>query len=140
MVTDQPQDSFPAKVCNFLYVRFKEFNGDMNKGLVFIPCELIDDNGKTLKKYVLQHAANWKATNSSTGLKTLVSSLAHLLIELLLVTLVKKLKHYANSLVTRIMLLTQVKSSTLGLSKVLLNLKRNFHSLRLVLRLSLLQM
>ena len=60
MITNQPQDSFPAKVCNFLYVRFKEFNGDMNKGLVFIPCELIDDNGKTLKKYVLQHAANWK--------------------------------------------------------------------------------
>ena len=23
MITDQPQDSFPAKVCNFLYVRFK---------------------------------------------------------------------------------------------------------------------
>ncbi len=60
MVTDAPQDSFPAKVANFLYIRFKEFNGDMSKGLVFIPCELIDDNGKTLKKYVLQHAANWK--------------------------------------------------------------------------------
>ncbi len=59
MITDVPQDSFPAKVCNFLYVRFKEFNGDKSKGLVFIPCELIDDNGKTLKKYVLQHAANW---------------------------------------------------------------------------------
>ncbi len=63
MITSKPQDSFPAKVCNFLYVRFKEFNGDMNKGLVFIPCELIDDNGKTLKKYVLQHAANWKLGN-----------------------------------------------------------------------------
>lgn len=59
MITTEPQDSFPAKVTNFLYVRFKEFNGDKNKGLVFIPCELIDDNGKTLKKYVLQHAKNW---------------------------------------------------------------------------------
>lgn len=59
MVTSEPQDSFPAKVCNFLYVRFKEFNGDKSKGLVFIPCELIDDNGKTLKKYVLKHAENW---------------------------------------------------------------------------------
>lgn len=60
MVTDVPQDSFPAKVCNFLYVRFKEFNGAADKGLVFLPCELIDDNGKMLKKYVLQHAENWK--------------------------------------------------------------------------------
>lgn len=59
MVEGEPQDSFPAKVCNFLNVRFKEFNGDMSKGLIFIPCELIDDNGKTLKKYVLQHAKNW---------------------------------------------------------------------------------
>lgn len=59
MITDEPQDSFPAKVCNFLYLRFKAFNGDMAKGLVFIPCELIDDNGKTLKKYVLKHASNW---------------------------------------------------------------------------------
>lgn len=59
MITTEPQDSFPAKICNFLYVRFTEFKGAMDKGLVFIPCELIDDNGKTLKKYVLQHAANW---------------------------------------------------------------------------------
>lgn len=59
MITSEPQDSFPAKVANFLYVRFKAFNGDKSKGLVFIPCELIDDNGKTLKKYVLQHAKNW---------------------------------------------------------------------------------
>lgn len=60
MVKGKPQDSFPAKVTNFLYTRFKEFNGDKSKGLIFIPCELIDDNGKTLKKYVLKHAENWK--------------------------------------------------------------------------------
>ncbi len=60
MTTTEPQDSFPAKVANFLYLRFKTFGGAMDKGLVFIPCELIDDNGKTLKKYVLKHAENWK--------------------------------------------------------------------------------
>jgi len=58
-VEGKPQNSFPAKVTSFLYERFKAFNGDKDKGLVFIPCELIDDNGKTLKKYVLQHAADW---------------------------------------------------------------------------------
>ncbi len=59
MTDSEPQDSFPAKVTNFLYKRFKAFDGDKSKGLVFIPCELIDDNGKTLKKYVLKHAENW---------------------------------------------------------------------------------
>ena len=59
MVDDKPQNKFPAKVTNFLYKRFKAFNGDKSKGLVFIPCELIDDNGKTLKKYVLQYAKDW---------------------------------------------------------------------------------
>ncbi|MBR1737213.1 MAG: tagaturonate reductase, partial [Firmicutes bacterium] len=59
MVDDKPQNKFPAKVTNFLYKRFKAFNGDKSKGLVFIPCELIDDNGKTLKKYVLRYAKDW---------------------------------------------------------------------------------
>lgn len=59
MVSDKPQNSFPAKVTNFLYERYKAFNGDTSKGLVFIPCELIDNNGATLKKYVLQHASDW---------------------------------------------------------------------------------
>lgn len=56
---EKPQDTFPAKVTNFLYQRFKAFSGDASKGLVFIPCELIDDNGKTLKKYVLKYAEDW---------------------------------------------------------------------------------
>ncbi len=60
MQEDKPQDTFPAKVTNFLYRRFKAFDGDSSKGLVFIPCELIDDNGKTLKKYVLKYAEDWK--------------------------------------------------------------------------------
>ena len=105
MVTDQPQDSFPAKVCNFLYVRFKEFNGDMNKGLVFIPCELIDDNGKTLKKYVLQHAANWKLGDEFINWIENACIFTSTLVDRIVTGyLVKKLKHYANSLVTRIML------------------------------------
>ncbi len=67
MADDKPQDAFPAKVCNFLYKRFKAFDGDASKGLVFIPCELIDDNGKTLKKYVLQYAADWSLGDDFTS-------------------------------------------------------------------------
>jgi tagaturonate reductase len=55
----QPQNSFPGKVAALLYMRYKEFNGDSSKGLIFFACELIDHNGEMLKKYVLQHAEKW---------------------------------------------------------------------------------
>jgi tagaturonate reductase len=57
---DKPQTSFPGKVCALLYRRFKHFGGDSNKGLVFIPCELIDNNGTALREIVLKYAAEWK--------------------------------------------------------------------------------
>jgi len=56
---DKPQASFPGKVAAMLYERYKIFNGDPTKGFVFIPCELIDNNGDNLKEIVLRHAANW---------------------------------------------------------------------------------
>lgn len=59
-ITDKPASSFPAKVTQFLYSRYRFFNGDTTKGLVFIPCELIDKNGDHLKEYVLRHAQEWK--------------------------------------------------------------------------------
>ncbi len=51
--------SFPAKATAFLYERFKKFNGSDEKGMIIIPCELIENNGTTLKRYILQHAADW---------------------------------------------------------------------------------
>lgn len=54
------QISFPAKVAQLLYFRFKKYNAAKDKGLVFLPVELIDDNGYFLKKYVLKHIENWK--------------------------------------------------------------------------------
>lgn len=59
-LNDKPPASFPAKVTQFLYKRFSFFNGAHDKGLVFIPCELIDKNGDHLKEYVLRHAQEWK--------------------------------------------------------------------------------
>lgn len=52
-------ESFPAKVTALLYGRFKRFNGAADKGLVIVPCELIDKNGLTLKQCVLRYAADW---------------------------------------------------------------------------------
>lgn len=57
---DTPPHSFPAKVCAFLYERFRTFNGAADKGLLFLPVELIDNNGAELKRIVLQYAAEWE--------------------------------------------------------------------------------
>lgn len=56
---DRVQDSFPAKVAQLLYFRYKKYAGAEDKGLVFLPVELIDDNGYYLKKYVDQHIEDW---------------------------------------------------------------------------------
>ncbi|WP_237240183.1 tagaturonate reductase [Wocania arenilitoris] len=56
---DAPQESFPGKLTALLYKRFQAFNGAPDKGLIIIPCELIDRNGDNLKKIVLQYACDW---------------------------------------------------------------------------------
>ncbi len=53
------QNTFPAKLAALLYARYNKFNGDESKGLIIIPCELIDRNGDNLKKCVLQYAELW---------------------------------------------------------------------------------
>ncbi|MCH6265935.1 MULTISPECIES: tagaturonate reductase [Neobacillus] len=56
---DRPQKSFPGKLTAFLYHRFQAFNGDNSRGLIIIPCELIEKNGEKLKEMILQYAAAW---------------------------------------------------------------------------------
>lgn len=51
-----PPKSYPAKMTALLYKRFKHFSGDPTKGLCIICCELIENNGSTLREYVLRHA------------------------------------------------------------------------------------
>lgn len=51
-----PPKSYPAKMTALLYKRFKHFGGDPTKGLCIICCELIENNGSTLREYVLRHA------------------------------------------------------------------------------------
>jgi len=55
----KPPVSFPGKLTAYLYHRYKHFHGDSSKGMVMIPCELIDRNGDTLKKVILQLADVW---------------------------------------------------------------------------------
>lgn len=49
-------ETYPGKLTQFLYKRFNDFNGDMTKGLVILPVELIESNGTYLKKYVKELA------------------------------------------------------------------------------------
>ena len=53
--TDKPVKSFPAKLTQLLYARYK---AGLN-GFVIFSCELIDNNGKELEKCVLDYARLW---------------------------------------------------------------------------------
>ena len=50
-----PPASYPAKLTRVLFERYSAGL----KGLTILPCELIDNNGKELKKCVDQHIADW---------------------------------------------------------------------------------
>ena len=52
--------SFPGKLTALLYRRFSVFQGDPGKGLIHLPCELIEQNGQKLKETILQYVALWK--------------------------------------------------------------------------------
>jgi len=56
---DMPPSSFPAKLTLWLYHRYKFFNGDTNKGMLILPCELIENNGDSLKEIILKLCQNW---------------------------------------------------------------------------------
>ncbi|HED23823.1 MAG TPA: tagaturonate reductase [Firmicutes bacterium] len=56
----EPPVSFPGKLALFLYRRYRFFSGDPGKGLVIIPCELIEQNGAVLKEIILRLAREWR--------------------------------------------------------------------------------
>ncbi|HMC01322.1 MAG TPA: tagaturonate reductase [Flavobacteriaceae bacterium] len=55
----QPPNSFPAKLTVLLHERFKYFNGQPDKGLTIIPCELINHNSDKLKEVILKYCTKW---------------------------------------------------------------------------------
>lgn len=59
LLTDAPQKSYPGKLTAWLYHRYQYFQGDSNRGMVIIPCELINKNADKLKEIILKHAINW---------------------------------------------------------------------------------
>jgi tagaturonate reductase len=57
---DSLASSFPGKLTQLLYHRFKFFKGSVEKTLIVFPCELIEKNGDTLKEVVLRYLYHWK--------------------------------------------------------------------------------
>ncbi len=55
----EPIVSFPGKIAYLLYRRYLEYEGAADRGLLFLPCELLERNGDALKESVLQYAADW---------------------------------------------------------------------------------
>ncbi len=90
-ITYDPEDksfstlpiTFPGKLTALLYQRFMDFDGDPEKGLVIIPCELIDKNGVQLKGCVLEYAQLWKLSED-------------------FIDWIHKANHFCNTLVDRI--------------------------------------
>ncbi|MCM4167233.1 Altronate oxidoreductase [Arenibacter antarcticus] len=62
-----PPKEFPAKLTLFLYQRFQFFNQDPSKGMILLPCELIENNGLALQKAVLEYAKHWRLESEFTS-------------------------------------------------------------------------
>ena len=65
---DDPENSsYPAKLTRFLLKRYEECGKENAEGFIILPCELIEENGKNLKKCILQYCDLW---NLDEGFKT----------------------------------------------------------------------
>lgn len=60
VAVDVAPRSFPAKLTQFLYERARTFQFDAARGVVVIPCELLEDNGDVLRSLVHELARRWR--------------------------------------------------------------------------------
>lgn len=51
--------TYPGKLTKFLYERYTAFSGAEDKGLIILPVELIEENGKKLKECVMALCDAW---------------------------------------------------------------------------------
>ena len=66
-ITDTPASTFPGKLTQLLYKRYELGFG----GFVFLPCELIENNGTELKRCILAYADLW---NLGQGFKAWIEN------------------------------------------------------------------
>ncbi len=63
--SDAPASSYPGKLVQLLFHRYKFFEGDPSKGMIIMPCELIFLNGHHLKECISQYIELWKSDMGS---------------------------------------------------------------------------
>jgi tagaturonate reductase len=56
---DAPPTEFPAKLTCWLHRRYLHFGGSVDSGCIFLPVELILQNGTSLRNCILQYADSW---------------------------------------------------------------------------------
>lgn len=59
-LSDRPASSYPAKLTQLLYHRWKHFNGSAEHGLIILPCELILHNGVELRRCINEYIKHWQ--------------------------------------------------------------------------------
>ena len=62
----QPPRSFPGKLTRFLYERAIHFDFSIERGVIVLPCELIEDNGTILRRVVQELARMWELGDDFT--------------------------------------------------------------------------
>ena len=55
----KPANSYPGRLIQFLHMRYEAFDGALDKGLIILPVELIENNGGKLKECVLKLSRHW---------------------------------------------------------------------------------
>ena len=60
-------ETYPGKLTKFLYQRYQAFSGAADKGLILLPVELIEHNGKKLKQCVLALIRIWNLPAEFAG-------------------------------------------------------------------------
>lgn len=54
-----PAKTYPGKLTQLLFERFKYFNADVKLGLTLLPCELINYNAVELKSCIVKYIKHW---------------------------------------------------------------------------------
>lgn len=58
-LSDAPPAAFPAKLTQLLYHRFRACHGDLQRGFIILPCELILRNGQHLTDCIRRYIDLW---------------------------------------------------------------------------------
>lgn len=66
-VMDGVPATYPGKLTKFLYERFLAFSGAAESGVIILPVELIENNGKKLRSCVLRLAEVWQLPSAFTA-------------------------------------------------------------------------